>query len=243
MSMNHTVAELRNKLNQLKDENERLRKEYRSIVDNSLDAILLTSPDGRVHFANKAACSLFQMTEKEIIEGGRMAVVDEKDPRLAPALAQRQRVGSFRGEVNFKRKDGTIFPGDVSSVIFEDSEGQPFTSMIIRDLTQIRKKERNLKESELLLRSVFNALDEAVFVVTLDRKILSMNKSAELMFGYSYEKIAGRSTEILHVDFEHYKTFSNYVAATLINGQTANFEFEVKRKNGEIFLPITLCLY
>ena len=78
--------ELESQVKKLKVQNELLDRRYRGIIDNSTDAILLTSPDGPIFFANKAACGLFQMTEQELIEGGRFAVQDKNDPRLKKVL-------------------------------------------------------------------------------------------------------------------------------------------------------------
>jgi len=105
---------------ELKQKNDSLNRYYRSVVDNSMDAMLLTAPGGDVFFANQAACDLFQMTEQEIIDGGRMALLDEEDDRLPKALEEREITGKFVGELNCKKKDGTIFPGEISSSTHED---------------------------------------------------------------------------------------------------------------------------
>ncbi len=121
----------------LQDSEER----FRSIVAGSLNAILLTRPDGGILSANQAACDLFQMTEQELTESGRNAVADLTDPRLAPALAERERTGKVTAELNFKKKDGTIFPAVVSSCVFSDSKGDQYTSMIIRDISDSKRAE------------------------------------------------------------------------------------------------------
>jgi len=128
---------------QIEDALRESEEKYRLIYENSMDAILLTRPDGSIQAANPAACTMLQQTEEEIIRRGRDLVVDTTDPRLASALEERARTGRFKGELTFKRKDGTRFPADVSSNIFTDRNGQPRTSMIIRDVT-----ERNLTEAQ-----------------------------------------------------------------------------------------------
>jgi len=107
-----------------KDE-EKLRdgeKLYRALFENSNDAFLLTSPDGTVYAANPEACMIFGMTREEIIWAGISGVVDASDPRLELAL-ERVRTGKFKGELNFRRKDGTIFPGELSTAFFSDKNG------------------------------------------------------------------------------------------------------------------------
>ncbi len=121
---------------------------YRAFFNNSIDALLITVPDGGIEAANAAACQLFGMTEAELIAGGRNAVVDLLDPRLGPALEERARTGRFRGELNFKRRDGTSFPVAVSSAIFTDRDGRAKTVMILRDITEHKRLEQALRRSE-----------------------------------------------------------------------------------------------
>jgi PAS domain S-box-containing protein len=118
----------------------------RLIMDNSMDAILLTKPDGTIHSANKAACMMFGMTEEEICRAGRSGLVDLNDPRLPELLLQREKQGYAEGELNFIRKNGTIFTSEISTSLFTDSKGEIFSSMIIRDIT-----ERKIWEQELLI--------------------------------------------------------------------------------------------
>lgn len=56
---------------------------YRLVQENSMDAILLTAPDGSILSTNQAACEMFQMTEEEICRSGRNGLVDIKRPTPA----------------------------------------------------------------------------------------------------------------------------------------------------------------
>jgi diguanylate cyclase (GGDEF)-like protein/PAS domain S-box-containing protein len=112
---------------------------YRSLVAQSGDAILLTTPDGDILAANPAATRIFGWTEEELCALGRAGVVDPADPHLAAAVATRERTGQFKGELRFRRADGTTFPGDVSSAVFTDREGHRRTSMIIRDISTYKQ--------------------------------------------------------------------------------------------------------
>jgi PAS domain S-box-containing protein len=126
---------------ELKESEER----YRSFFDHSIDAVLLTAPDGGILHANPEACRIFQRTEEELRQVGRAGVIDPTDPRLAAALEERQRTGRFKGELNFIRKDGTSFPGEISTGIFTDREGNIRTCMIIRDVTTRNRMEKEIK--------------------------------------------------------------------------------------------------
>ncbi len=121
---------------------------HRLVLANSLDAQLLTSPDGAVHSANAAACEMFGRSEAEICRLGRAAVIDTTDPRLAAALADRVEKGRFRGELTGLRADGTKFPIEVSSSVFRDAIGALHTSMAVRDVTQKAALEAQLRQAQ-----------------------------------------------------------------------------------------------
>lgn len=57
-------------------------KKYRSLFDNSNDAIFLTQPDGSILDANPAACKMFGYSLEKIKEIGRNGLVNITDPRL-----------------------------------------------------------------------------------------------------------------------------------------------------------------
>jgi PAS domain S-box-containing protein len=130
-------------------------EKYRLLYENSMDALLFTSPDGSIQAANPAACAMFQRTEEEIIKTRRAGVIDTTDPRLSAALEERASTGRFKGELTFLRKDGTRFPGEVSTNIFTDRTGQKRSCMIIRDVTERKAAEEQLRRfSEELEKKV-----------------------------------------------------------------------------------------
>ncbi len=118
---------------------------YRAFFDNSIDAILITHLDGSIEAANQAACDMFGMTEQELLNSERSAVVDLSDPRLKTVQEESERTGRFRGEHNFKRKDGSIFPVDDSTVVYTNLDGKQKTIKIIHDITERKKAEKELK--------------------------------------------------------------------------------------------------
>jgi len=120
---------------------------HRMLFENSMDAIMLTIPDGRILNANQEACRMLGYTKNELTEITRDEIIDNNDPRLIPALEERSRTGMFKGELTFVRKDGTRLPCEISSVIFKDGDGNVRNSMIIRDITERKQKDEILRKS------------------------------------------------------------------------------------------------
>ncbi len=118
--------------------------QYRSLFDNSMDAVLQTRPDGSILSANAAACALFALTEQELIHGGRARIVDTADPHFAEFLKIRAATGSASGELRMRRGDGSLFDAEISSNVYSDLRGGSLTSMLIRNVTERKRAETAL---------------------------------------------------------------------------------------------------
>jgi PAS domain S-box-containing protein len=152
---------------------ERIRaseEKYRAYFDNSMDAILLTSPDGSIEAANPAACQMLERTEAEIIQAGRAGLVDTSDPRLARLLAERARTGKARGELTLLRRDGMPFPAEISSAVFQDSDGNARTSMIVRDITERKQAEEELRQRAEQLTALNTLAREIARTLSLEQR-------------------------------------------------------------------------
>ncbi len=140
--LHRALQDERRTLADLDEVNER----YRLLFENSLDAVLLTTPDGGILSANPAACRMLGRSEEQIRELGRNGVVDLSDPRLPLALEQRAMTGKFTGEFNLLRSDGKVFPCEIASAVFNDKDGQTHSSMIIRDISERKSAEARIRK-------------------------------------------------------------------------------------------------
>lgn len=119
---------------------------YRSYFDSSMDAQLLTAPDGSIIDVNAAACELLGRSAQELMQLHRSDLVDVNDPRLHASMQERARTGRARAELTMIRADGTRFPVDVASSIFTDAAGLQKTTMAIRDLTARKRAEQEIRD-------------------------------------------------------------------------------------------------
>ena len=118
---------------------------FRSLFENSIDAVFIADPKGDIEAANPEACRLFGRTQEEICRIGRTGLIDPTDTRLQVLLEERDRTGRFKGEITFRRKDGSKFLGEVSSAFYRDKSGVTKASVIVRDVTERRRTEETLR--------------------------------------------------------------------------------------------------
>lgn len=200
-----------------------------AFFDSSVDGILLTSPDGSIHSANRAACKMYQRTEEEIKAVGRSGVVDVNDQRLAAFLKKRAEKGFAVAEFTQIRKDGTHFPARVSSSIFTDEHGKQYASLIVHDLSEFVKNEN-------LVRDYQFALDQSslVDISDSDGRILYANENFCRVAGYTQEELRN----IDHRQFNsgyHPKSFFTDLWQTVKSGKVWRGEIKEKSKTGEFF--------
>ncbi len=200
---------------------------YRAFFENSMDAILLTSPDGKTISANQAACTLFGYSEEELIKLGRLGIEDDSDLRLSVLLAERNLNGKAQGEVTFIRKDGLHFPAEISTSIFKNIEGIERTSMIIRDITERKKIQNEIKFQADLLNNV----GQSVIAIDLQGNVIYWNNAAEKIYGWSVVEALGQNIIGL-IPANQTQEQAIEVMKNLIERKTWSGEFLVKRKDG-----------
>jgi len=185
------IQELENELNEKKHSEEEMKEniaKYHSFFENSLDAMLLTQPDGTIYAANPEACRMFGWTEQEIIKLGRNGLVDDKDPRLPLLLKERKEKGKAKGELLFIRKDGSRFPAELASALFYNSHHQERTIIIVWDITERKKFEEALKKSKEKFRLIAENTGDNITVLDLNLNLIYVSSSTMKIRGYSAEE-------------------------------------------------------
>lgn len=165
---------------------------FRLIFNHNLDAALLTRPDGEIVAANLEAQRMFGYGEEELRHMGRSGLVDTSDPRLPAALAQRAKEGWFRGELTMIARDGRRFPAELSSSVFRNRDGSEMTSLLIRDITEMKRLEQQLRIDATVFES-----QEGMLVTDAQGTILRVNKAFCAITGFSAEEVVGHTSHML----------------------------------------------
>ncbi len=212
---------------------------FYSLFENSFDPILVTKPDGSILSANPAACNMFGMTEAELKKVGREGVV-VLDEKAKAALSRREREGKAKAELTLKRKDGSIFNAEVSSRLFTDVEGTVKTSMIIRDITEHKKMEEILRQSEERFRAVFEKTALGIAIGDPTGHLIKCNGAFQRMLGYSEKELCDKVFSEFTHPIDAKKEWS--LVEEIVAGKRDYYKIEKRyiRKDGQIFWGQTI---
>jgi PAS domain S-box-containing protein len=163
----------------------------RAILDNAVDGVITINNQGTIEALNPAALALFGYTAGELV-GQNVKILmpepyhSEHDQYLRNYLetGQRKIIGIGR-EVVGRRKDGTIFPLDLSVSEFEIGDRRLFTG-IVRDVTERKRVE---EERQKFVSLVENSSD-FIAMASLNWQLLYINKAGQVLIGIEPERIA-----------------------------------------------------
>ncbi|HVF01575.1 MAG TPA: PAS domain S-box protein [Rubrobacteraceae bacterium] len=175
---------------------------HRAVVEQSVEGIYLFDPDnGRLLESNGAFAELLGYTSEELLG---MTVYDfiaheseDIDRQVSRSLHERRR---HKGERKYRRKDGSLIGVEASAAVVPYCDGEAICC-VIHDITEQKKAEEALKESEERFRSAFEDAAISVALVSLDRRHLRVNRAFCEMLGYSEEELLEKPhPEIVHPD-------------------------------------------
>ncbi len=208
--------------------------DYRALYEHSPDAVLFTSPDGRIIACNPAACELLGRSAEEICADGRGAVLDPEDPRWATLLAQRAATGRARGVARILRADGTAPDVEVISQVFRHSDGTERTCTVLHDLTALRSAQLASREQRELADTVFDNAPVGMAVVDPGtERFVRVNAALCHLLGYDEaELLAGTFRKITHPDEV---ALSQALVERLRGGESGPIEVDKRyiRRSGE----------
>lgn len=216
---------------------------FRAFFENSLDGIFLSLPDGEILEANAAACELFGMSEDELRSVGRLGLLDTSGTSVEKHIEQRRSNGQAFSEMTFIRKDGSRFPGELSSKNFIDAYGQMRTTIVVRDISARKLAEKSLFEITNDLQHTVNKLNNIMassmdIICTIDGegKFVTVSAAAEHIWGYAKDELEG--SLFINFVYKEDKDHTLRVAENIINGQPVSmFENRYLKKDGTL-VPI-----
>jgi PAS domain S-box-containing protein len=200
-----------------------------SIVDSSDDAILSKKLDGTITSWNQSAERLFGYKAQEAIGQHITLIVpwerrsEEED--ILRRLARGERVEHF--ETVRRRKDGTQLDASLTISPIRDAAGRVIgASKVARDVSERKRIEVALRESEERFRAIFETTPECVKLVSADGTLLHMNGPGLQMVGArSADEVVGKNVYdlIAPEDRDRFKAFNE----SICRGEQGSLQFDI----------------
>jgi PAS domain S-box-containing protein len=164
-------------------------------VDRATDAVMWVRPDASYFYVNDAACRLLGYTREELLT---MSVPDhnptrpkESWPAYWNELTQKK---SLTFEAALRRKDGSMVPVEIAANYLEYGRNA-YNCAFIRDITERKRAELALRESEEKYRRIVDTANEGVW--TMDEQFVTtfVNPRTAEMLGYPLDELIGRGVD------------------------------------------------
>jgi PAS domain S-box-containing protein len=221
----------------------------RSVVDHVVDGIITINAEGTVTTFNRAAERIFGYRADEVIGRNVKLLMPEpyhaeRDGYITNYLETgRAKIIGIGREVAGRRRDGSAFPMELAISEFRFGEDRYFTG-IVRDITDRKRAEQELREAEERMRSVVNHVIDGIITIDAKGDIESFNPAAEKLFGYRRDEVIGRNVRMLMPEpyhAEHDRYIQNYLASGQAKIIGTGREVTGKRKDGSTF-PMELAV-
>ncbi len=221
----------------------RSEEQFRSVIETSSDAIVTVNSSGNIALWNKGAESLFGYQAQEILGKSFLRIIagdmQESHAQFFTQFLAERKPGTIvrHGQLHGRRKDGSTFPTEGSASLWKTSDGVFITSLI-RDISERKRSEELLKESEERFRNLAQTAIDAIVIADEDRRIIFWNKAAERILGYSEQEVLGKISTFLVPEEQRERDeagFQRFLATGFSPTVDTTFESIGQRKNGATF--------
>jgi PAS domain S-box-containing protein len=206
----------------------------RTILQTAMDGFWMADPQGRLLEVNETYCRMSGYSEQELLA---MRIPDLEITESADDTAAHIRKLMAQGEERFesrhRRKDGSFFYVEVS-VQYRPKDGGRFVAFL-RDITERKRVENALKESEEKFRTIFDRASDGILIADAqNKKFLQGNATICSMLGYTKEEIKSLTINDIHPpkDMSHVlDEFEKQIKGEKVLAE----DMPVLKKDGSIF--------
>lgn len=211
--------------------------DFTTFADSLNDGVYVTDPEGLLVYANTALVKILGHKKAEEIIG--QSFFGYVDPSYREEMKKRYQTFQQSGNssslitVRIIRKDG-------STGIIEIKPGVPryrgFSQGVVRDITEIRKTEYQLRETESLYQSIVELSPDAIVLANLEGAILDFNHKALKLFNYERKDSVQGLWIGSFVDPPEQKQMEVLLVEAIHKGEVLNSEVNLIRADGSKFL-------
>ena len=181
---------------------------YRVLAERMNEGAATVSADGTVMFCNQRLADMIGLPPAKIVGSAVLAMVAPAEHAQFQGLMNAALEDESRGEVQFRRHDGSLVPVLASMKMIPTGSGVGLC-LIATDLTDQKCTEARLREHAALL----DLAHDAILLRDLDGRILFWNQGATDLYGWLSEEAVGKVLhELLHTQFpEDFKKIQEFI--------------------------------
>jgi PAS domain S-box-containing protein len=217
---------------------ETTRNRFRSLTENTALGILTIDAESTVRYANDAVEELFGYAPDELVGESLATVIpDGLEERHFAAIERYLDSGDRRldwewTELPAHHRDGREVPIGVSFGEYVVDGERRFTG-VVRDITERKKRERELERQKELFEKTFEQSNDAIFLLDpANEAIQRVNDRACEMLGYAREELTSLSPEAIHP--EDMEQFTAFVEGVIADGEGWTDELTCRTKGGRL---------
>jgi len=209
-------------------------EKYRTILENIEDGYYEVDLSGNLTFFNDAMCRIYGSTRDNMTGMNNRAYMDEETAKKTYRLFnQVYRTGEAAKifDWEFIKEDGSIITVEMSVSLRRDSTGKPVGFRgIIRDITERKRADEALRESEEKYRSLVEFTEDSVYLVNRKKEYLFANEAYLSRLGLPRDRVMGRPYSEFHSP-EDDKVFSGHIEQVLKTGRFVQYEHRSQKDN------------
>ncbi len=214
---------------------------FQMVVENVRDySILVLDPSGNIETWNLGAERIFGYHADQIMGAHFSRFYKESDVRAEKFQKELEfavEFGSVEDEGWRIRKDGVTFWAHTTLTALKNksNEIQGFLK-ITRDISEVKKG----RQMRLRLASIVESSNDAILIVSRSGEILSWNRGAEKIYGYSSSEVMGQSLSVLFPPDKE-QDVSALIEGGLVDGGVESYEtVGVKKEGTQIHVSLTV---
>ncbi|MCG2776892.1 MAG: PAS domain S-box protein [Desulfobacterales bacterium] len=204
---------------------------YRALFETAQDAIFLSDERGRFLDVNHAACESLGYLKEELLELHNKDIDADPSGYEAFMKVRDGLVDHMRFDVDQRRKDGTLLPVEITGCFFT-SGGQRISLAIARDITERKRSEDAMRESEKKYRDLVENISDVIYTIDTDGVMTYISPAIESIFGYSPSEIIGKP--LIEFVYKDDLTRMRKRFEETLSGHIKPSEYRFLSKSGEI---------